>query len=180
MKKGIIMILAAFLLFSATGCSALREAKSLLEPTETVFSIPNCSLQITADSTFEEKTGGSFDLQIKNDESYISVMAFHYIDLPENVTPWDIFEIQNEELFGKRTAVTVLEEATTLVLSNRTVTKALHSAEKDGVKNYYATHLVDIPDAEICAWVLVTAMPSYWSQHGDDLYRIVCSLTSVK
>ena len=180
MKKVIVMFLMACMLFSAAGCSVPNDTDSLFKPTEAVFSIDNYHLQITADSTFQEKTGGNYDLQITNGSTYISIMAYKYMDLPENVTPLDVYDMQNEDLFSKRTAVTVIEEAKTQSLSQRTITHALYSAEKDGVKNYYASYLIDLPDAETFAWVLVTAMPSYLSDNRDLLHDIVCSLTTIE
>lgn len=181
MKKVIIvLLLIACMLFSAAGCSVTRDTTSLSKPTEAVFSIDNYQLQITADSTFQEKTGGNYDLQITNGNTYISIMAYKYIDLPENLTPLDVYDMQNEDLFSKRTAVTIIEETKTQSLSQCTITHALYSAEKDGVKNYYASYLVDLPDEETFAWVLVTAMPSYLDNNRDYLHNIVCSLTTIK
>ena len=74
MKKVIVVLLAACMLFSAVGCSVLNETSSVLKPTEAIFSIDNYYLQITADSTFQENTGGSFDLQITNDHAYICIL----------------------------------------------------------------------------------------------------------
>ena len=179
-KKVIVVLLAACMLFSAVGCSVLNETASVLKPTEAIFSIDNYYLQITADSTFQENTGGSFDLQITNDHAYISIMAYKYIDLPEDLTPQDVYDMQNEDLFSRRTAVTVLEEAKTQSQAKQVVTQALYSAEKDGVKNYYATYLIDLADEETFAWVLVTAMPSYLDDNQEYLHNIVCSLTSTK
>ena len=88
--------------------------------------------------------------------------------------------MQNEDLFSRRTAVTVIEEAKTQSQAKQVVTQALYSAEKDGVKNYYATYLIDLADAETFAWVLVTAMPSYLDDNQEYLHNIVCSLTSTK
>lgn len=180
MKKVIVVLLMTCMLFSAAGCSVLDDTASLFEPTETVFSIDSYHLQITADSTFREDTGGSFDLQITNDNAYISIMAYKYIDLSEDLTPLDVYDMQNEGLFSQRTAVTVIEEEKTPSLSQNVVTQALHSAEKDGVKNYYATYLVDLPDEETFAWVLVTAMPSYLDENREYLNDIVCSLTPIQ
>ena len=167
-KKVMAAVLVICLLFTASGCSALDSAASLLAPTEKVFSLESYHLQLTADSTFEEKTGGSFDLQITNNKAYISVMAYQYIDLPQDVTPMDVYRAQNEDLFGKRTNVTVIEEAET---------QAIHSAEKDGVKNYYATYLMDFPEEETFAWVLITATPSYFEENRTYLQNIANSLT---
>ena len=180
MKKVIVVLLAACMLFSAVGCSALDETASIFKPTEAIFSIDNYHLQITADSTFRENTGGSFDLQITNDHTYISIMAYKYMDLPEGLTPQDVYDTQNEDLFSKRANVTVIEETQTQSLSQGAVTYAVYSGEKDGVKNYYATYLVDLTDAETFAWVLVTAMPSYLDDNQEYLHNIVCSLTTIE
>lgn len=171
MKKLTLLLLIVCMLFSAAGCSALNDVADLISPTEEVFSIEGYRLQITADSTFKTNTGGNFDLQITNGKAYISIMAYKYIDLPEDTTPQDVYDVQNEDLFSKRTNVTAIEESET---------QALHSAEKDGVKNYYATYLIDLPDAETFAWVLVTATPSYFENNKEYLNNIVYSLTTIE
>ncbi len=176
MKKIIVLFVIACMLFSTAGCSALNDIASLVEPKEAVFSIDSYHLQITADSTFREKTGGNFDLQIANDNAYISIMAYKYIDLPEDLTPLDVYDMQNEDIFSRRTAVAIIEQSKT----QSHITHAVYSAEKDGVKNYYATYLVDFPDEETFAWVLVSAMPSYLDNNKEYLHNIVCSLTTNK
>ena len=180
MKKVIVVFLLACILCSVTGCSIPNDMGSLSKPTEAIFTINSYHLQITADSTFEENTGGSYDLQITNGSTYISIMAYKYMDLPSNLTPLDVYDMQNEDLFSKRTAVKVIEEAKTQTIAQRTITQALYSAEKNGVKNYYASYLIDLPDAETFAWVLVTAVPSYLSDNRDFLHNIVCSLTTIE
>lgn len=180
MKKAIAVLLTLCVLFGAVGCSIPEGMKSVIKPTEKDFTIDSYDLRITADSSFREDTGGSFDLQITNDDAYVSVMAYKYMDLPEGTTPQDVYEIQNEDIFSKRTAVKVVEDTKEEKVDQRTVTYAVHSAERDGTKNYYATYLVDCPEQEICAWVLVTAMPSYMDKNRDYLHDIVCSLTPVE
>ena len=180
MKKVIVFLLLTCILFSAAGCSVLEKADSLLKPTDVVFAIDSYQLQITADSSFQEKTSGSFDLQITNGSSYISIMAYRYMDLPDSVTPLDVYDMQNEDLLGKRTAVAVMEETKTETVSRHTVTQTLYSAEKDGVKNYYASYLIDFSEEETLAWVLVSATPSYLTDNREYLDNIVCSLTTVE
>ena len=177
MKKVSLILLVVCMLFSAAGCTVLDEVNSLVTPTQAVFSIESYGLQVTADSTFKENTGGSFDLQITNGSCYVSFMVYKYIDLPEGVTPLEVYDMQNEDLLSKRTAVKTVEETETQTLSQGTVTKTLYSAEKDGVKNYYASYLMDLPGAETFAWVLVTATPSYQEHNRVYLHDIVCSLT---
>lgn len=170
MRKVTVLFLVIGLLLSAAGCS-------VSVPEEKVFSVDDYQLQITADSTYREATGGSFDLQITNNKTYISIMAYKYMDLPTDVTPQKVFDMQNEELFSKREAVKRIEEAKTQKTEQYTITQALYSAEKDGAKNYYATYLIDFADAETFAWILVTAAPSYLTANRDYLHNIVCSLT---
>lgn len=178
MKKAILILVVICVLFSAAGCAAVIDPESVFTSKEVVFTIDDYQLQITADETFEENTGGAFDLQLTNKKSYISVMAYKYMDLPEGMTTQDVYKMQNEDLFSKRTAVTAVEEVKTQTLSQKSITYATYSAEKDGVKNYYVTYLVDIPQEETFAWVLVTAAPSYMDHNQEYLHNIVCSLTS--
>lgn len=180
MKKIIAFLIMSCILFSAVGCSVPNNPASLFEPTETVFTIDNYHLQITADSTFNEKTDGDWDLQITNENAYISIMAYRHIDISENLTPLDVYDMQNEGLLSQRTAVNVIEKAKTQTFSQQVVTHALYSAEKDGVKNYYATYLVELPADETFAWVLISGMPSYLNDNREYLHDIVCSLTTVK
>lgn len=178
-KRILVLLMAVFLLLSAAGCS-MPNGASPVAPTEAVFSVENYPFQITADSTFRENTGGSFDLQITNDRCYVSIMAYAYIDLPSDTTPLDVFAMQNEDLLNRREAVTLIEEAATQTTDRCVLTQALYSAEKDGTKNYYATYLLDFPQDQVFAWVLVTAAPSYLTNNREMLHNIVCSLTPVQ
>lgn len=179
MKKAIVLLMVVCMLFCLVGCSMSNDILSVLDPAEEIFSIDSCRLQITADSTFQEKTGGSFDMQITNGKCYISIMAYRYTDLTEGITPQDVFDIQNEDLFGKRDNVLIIDAVQTQSMSGKSLTQAMYSAEKDGVENYYLTYLVDLPDKETVAWVLVTAAPSYVESNREYLHNIVCSLTAV-
>lgn len=163
--KRILLLLAACALIFAAGCTASDHTAA-----PAVFAIDDYGLQLTADSSFREDTNGSFDLQITNDKAYISVMAYKYTDLPDSTTPLDVYHTQNEDLFSKRDAVTAIEESET---------RGLYSAQRDGVKNYYATYLLDFPEAETFAWVLITATPSYLEANRDSLDSIVETLTPI-
>ena len=127
-----------------------------------------------------KSTGSNFDLQITNGNSYIGIMAYKYIDLPNGLTPLDVYDMQNEDIFSRRESVAVIEEAETQSLPNGVLTQAVYSAEKDGVKNYYAAYLVDLPEEETFAWVLVSAIPSYLVANREYLHNIVCSLSTTK
>lgn len=180
MKKIIGILLTLCLLFALCGCNALERATSALQPKEAVFAVNGYPLQLTADTTFQEKTGSSFDLQITNDRCYISVMAYQYSDLPQDVTPQDVYTIQNEDLLGKRDNVTALEAIKTQTLPGCNISYEMFSAEKDGVENHYATYLMDFPDSRICAWVVITATPSYMTKNRETLHNIACTLSSAE
>ena len=171
----LICLLALCILLTASACSLPNPSA----PEEKVFSIGDYNMQITANTDFHEKTGGSFDLQITNDKCYISIMAFRYIDLPADTTPFDVFDLQNEDLLGRREKVVTIEDARMQVLTKGSLTNSLYSAEKDGVKNYYGSYLMDLPSDESFAWILVTAAPSYFEHNRADLERIVSSLKSI-
>lgn len=185
MKRIISLLLVVCIALPFAGCSAVLERLSTVmpmetEPTEKTFTVNNYPLQIVADTSFYDKTGGSFDLQITNDSCYLSVMPYLYSELPEGIAAQDVYDIQNEEIFSKREAVTPVAEAKTQSLPQGEMIYGVYSAEKDGVENYYATYLIDFPGQEICAWVLVTAVPSYYQSNTDYLHNIVCSLSAVE
>ncbi len=174
MKKFYCVLLLICTVLSASGCADLLPAQT---PRETVFPIDAYHLQITADSSFKSVEVSNFDLQITNGSVYLSVMGYHYIDLPTDSAPIDYYNFHNEDMFSRRQNVAVIEEAKTESSAERTLIRTLYSAEKDGVKNYYASYLVDFPEAGVFAWVLVTSTPSYMQNNSAALHEIVCSLT---
>lgn len=176
MRKIIIFLLTVCMALSFASCDAINGAINELSPQEKVFLVEDYNLKITADDTFEDKTGGSFDLQITNDKSYVSIMAYKYEDLAEGQTTLDIYDAQHEDLMGKRENVSTLEERKTEEKSEYTLTQTLFSAENDGVKNYYLSYLVDFKDDGTFAWVLVTGTPSYIKSQREYFHNIVCSL----
>ena len=98
----------------------------------------------------------------------------------DDSTARDVFDVQNNELLSKRDAVEEVEAPTTQSLPHCQVIRALYTAERDGSKNYYETYLLDFPESQILAWVLVTATPSYATSHRDYLSDIVFSLTPTR
>lgn len=176
MKKAMIFLMVVCILWAAAGCSVLTPA----EPVRKAFLLESYGLQIVADDTFYEKTGGSFDLQLTNDKSYISVMAYRYSDLPEGTTARDVYDIQNQDIFGKRDAVAEIEKTETFSLPQGEAIRGVYTAKRDGNENYYVTYLIDIPEEEVLAWVLVTTLPSYYPNQKEHLDNIVCSLSAAQ
>lgn len=178
MKRILLLLVCTCVMLSASGCKTPIDLP-FEEPAEKVFSVEAYGLQLTADTSFAEATAGEFDLQIKNDYAYISIMAYRYTDLSEELTPLQAFQMQNEDIFSRREEVQLLEEEKTESFSDHTLTKALYSAKRDGVKNHYAMYLVDFPEKEIFAWVLVSAMPVDMESEGETLHKIVSSLKPI-
>ena len=83
-------------------------------------------------------------------------------------------------LLGKRDNVTALEAIKTQTLPGCNISYEMFSAEKDGVENHYATYLMDFPDSRICAWVVITATPSYMTKNRETLHNIACTLSSAE
>ena len=164
------------MVLSFASCDAFDSVINELKPQEKVFLIESYNLKITADDTFEDKTGGSFDLQITNEKSYVSIMAYKYEDLSESQTTLDIYDAQHEDLLGKRENVSTIEERKTEEKSEYTLTQTLFSAENNGVKNYYLSYLIDFKDDETFAWVMITGTPSYINSQRDYFHNIVCSI----
>jgi len=170
-KKFVIFMITTCILLSFAGCAFFS-----LTPKETIFLIEDYKLQITANSTYREETGGEFDLQITNSKTYISIMAYSYEDLPEDTTALEVFDIKNEDIFSRRDDVKTIEEPQTNQYPERTVKQALYSANKDGKSNYYLIYLIDFPEEEKFAWIIVTATPTYFSKNRGTLQDIVLSL----
>ena len=168
MKKALILSLILSLLLSAAGCS-------LLNPAPKDFDVADYNMVITADEGFKEDTGGDWSLQITNYKTYISVMPFTYEEL-DDITPEEIYSLQNEDIFTRREDTKVLEEEAKKTENGKTIIRTAFSAVLDGEENYYVCYLVDIPESEICAWVLVTTLPEYYNSVKENSDTIVASL----
>ncbi len=163
----VIFTLCICLIFS--GCSSA--------PKEITHEITDYNLQITADSKFKDAKSESWDLQLSDGMSYISVMAYSYSDLAEGQTPKDLYNYHNDDLFSRRENVSVIEKEKAEKTSTANVVKTRFSAEKDSSKNYYDSFLFEFEKGEVFAWVLISATPSYLEKNTNELHNIVYSLT---
>lgn len=168
MKKALILSLILSLLLSAAGCS-------LLNPAPKDFDVADYNMVISADEGFKEDTDGDWSLQITNYKSYISVMPFTYEELGD-ITPEEIYSLQNEDIFTRREDAKVLEEETKKTENGKTIIRKVFSAVLDGEESYYVCYLVDIPESEICAWVLCSTLPEYYDSIKEKSDTIVASL----
>ena len=161
-----------------SGCNS--QFSNIQDKKEKTFKVYGYDLKITANSNFKDDSEDSpWDLQITNNNVYLSVMAYEYIDLSEGQSPKDLYDFHNEDLFSRRENVSVIEEEATQTLTGKNITKTRYSAEADGNKNYYDTYLIDFTESEVFAWVLVTGTPSYLKNNTEELESIVYSLETV-
>lgn len=167
----------AVLVMMLTGCGLLDSYAHFVAnnaATDRKFKVEGYDITLTASKEWEKSADTSFDLQIGNGSSYLSIMAYDKIDLAERETPEDIYDWHNEDLFSRRDNVKLVEEPVTYTSNGKVITRTMYSAERDGVKNYYCSCLVTFEDDEdVFAWVILTGTPSYLVDHRDDILEIV-------
>lgn len=137
------------------------------------FEVEDYGITLTASKDWEKSEETPFDLQIGDGNSYLSIMAYDKIDLADDQTPEDIYKWHNEDLFGRRDNVELVEEPITYTGNGKTITRAMYSAERDGMKNYYCSCLVTFEGGDVFAWVIMTGTPSYLVKHLDSMLEIV-------
>lgn len=196
MKKGLALILAGSMLF-LTGCAEIagqvissvvngEEAEYEEEyegeyEVDQVIAVDGYDIEVGFRDGWERRSDGetAFDLQCiyGDDDACASFFYFYYVDLTEDTTAEDVFEIQNQEIIGKRDHVVILEEASERKSGDKTIQSLLFSAENEGHKNYYYTHFVEFgKGSDQFAWVLFTCMPSDMDKFRAEFDEIIDSL----
>jgi hypothetical protein len=141
------------------------------------IAVPDSGITFTFPESWRELADKEpYDLQCTNGNAYASVFAFRAIDLSENTTPLDIFEMQKEDLFSRRTNVKKISETEDYLSDDARIRSELYSAEKDELKNYYYCNVIDLAgDTGAFAWLIFTAVPSYADRNLDTWKQIVKS-----
>ena len=144
---------------------------------ETVFFINDYNINFSFSNEWENVTTDTpFDLQCTNGQSYASVFAYYTIDLAEGETPYDIYEIQKDDIFSRREQVKKVSDEIVYEVNDKRIHSELYSAERDGVKNYYYVNLIELNEQEdLFCWVLFTAIPSYAKANIDEWKAIIAS-----
>ena len=166
-------LVAIALVGSGTACSQVAaNTFVVVEGYDIGFSFPKGWEKVTDKAPY--------DLQFTNGECYGSVFAFNVGDLPEGLTPLDVYRRQRDDLVGKRKRVEFLSDETVADDAHTRIRSVLFSGEKDGAQNYYYGNLVELkarPD--VFAWVLFSATPSYAKKNLDVWKTIVASARPV-
>ncbi len=179
LKKLLLSILIiSIALFSGYGVvrSVIGEAEKNEE-----FFIEDYNIMVTTPSGWEGDFDTNFDLQCLSPkgDTYLSVFAYTYLDYSEDETPIEFFKKQNDGVLLKRDNVVTIEEISKTEFDNRVIYSSLHSAERDGTKNYYNSYLIDFYYDERLVWVLCTGMPSVIDREQTNLEQIITDITVV-
>ena len=162
-----------------------KELKKALEKgveKKQVFQVIPYDMRFTFSDDWEETTDHSqFDLQMKRgNRYYCSIFGFKDIDLANDMTPEDIYELQKEDLLGKRDFTELVREEPVWEDESRKIYRELYSGELDGIKYYYYCCLVDFKEpAQGLAWVVFSGVPSWVENDVEELDQILMSAEDV-
>ncbi len=200
MKKRFVFLVMTFIFAVLIGCgcgikkelddsakkaesiSAAMQKKSENEESEekskekVVFDVVPYDICFTFSDDWENTTDDSpFDLQMKRDDRYYcSIFGFKDIDLSNGMVPEDIFELQKEDLFGKRDFVELVKKEPVWENEKKKIYRELYSGELEGEKYYYYCCLIDFKEpAEGLAWVIFSGGPSWIENDIQDLDEIL-------
>jgi len=179
-KKRMITIVLVLVMVMLTACTSDTPASNT--KAEKVFKIEDYNISFSFPNNWKkEMDGAPYDLQCSNEESYACIFTYHKIDLSEGQTPLDIFNIQNDDIFSRRENVKKISEEKVDEFENKRIHSVLYSAENGGVKNYYYCNLIEFKEeADVFAWIIFTAVPSYSDAHIDEFKAITASANWTK
>jgi|SRR5690554_3856617 len=130
--------------------------------------------RLTLPEGWKEVDDTQFDLQLTSGRAYVSVFVYFKNELAELQIPLDVQEQHLKDLFSKREYVEKITEENIIELTDKVIYSVLYSAEYNGVENYYYCNLVDFKgEADIFAWILVSALPSYFTENNDIWSEII-------
>jgi hypothetical protein len=168
-----LVLVAMILLTACMGSIPAAENTFLIKDYNISFTFPKDWSQVTKDTPY--------DLQCTNGDSYASIFTYYKIDLSEGQTPLDIYNLQKDDLFSKRENVKEVSGEEVIETDNKLIHSVLYSAENDGIKNYYYCNLIEFSeDAEVFAWVVFTAIPSYAVANMNTWKTITASAQQVE
>lgn len=185
-KKFILINIILILVMSLCGCinygyyfgqySYLAELNKANKDKE--FTIDDYGLSFTATEKWEiDDNPGEFDIQIKDGDSNISIMAYYSSEIPDGWTSEYTYEWQNEELFRKRDNVSEVEPLQVIESEGKTIFTTMISAEREEVKNYYYSCLVQFDDNEdVFAFVIFNGVPSHIMAHKEEFLKYMSSM----
>lgn len=172
----IIILLSMIMLMSCINHQSLLNEKKVFQVDDYNFklSFPNNWTKV------DKKT--PYDLQCTNGKSYASIFLYYKSDLGEEQTPLDIYNFHKNDVLNKRKNAKIISKEIVTEIENKKVRSVLYSAEKDSFKNYYYFNLIEFKeaDADIFAFIIFNAIPSYFENNTDLWKTIISSAEWVK
>jgi len=119
---------------------------------------------------------GPFDLRCFNGSAYFNTFLYYPIDLSKGQAPYEIYQLQTDDLLSRRDNVEKIGDEKQFDLKDKHITLQMYSAEKEGIKNYYYSTLVEFKEEDSpFLWVLFTSVPSYALEHQQEWEEILKS-----
>lgn len=170
MKKIISVLCILCCTLSLTSCALFGQTAYAPKS----FEIESYAMTLTADSSYSrgETEEGSWDLQITDEHSYISVMC--YYDYETGDTPEELYALHNNDIMQKRENVTLVKEMEKTEKDGAVILHTVYTASLDGVKNYYSSYMFDFDGA--MAWLLITSGVSNYKKNSEKLDGFAKSL----
>lgn len=170
-----MMILMVFL----SGCAINTDVQDEREDNE--FYIEDYGISLSVPKEWEEcESESEYDLYLTNGGSYLGVMAYLMIDLPQEYTMEGYYELQNESFLSRRENVEIVEPQQTITCEGKKITTTMFSGERNGGKSYYYICLVTFDDKpDEFAYVLISSIPSQMLKHQEDMLNILKTMEYV-
>ena len=180
MKKIFMGILLLALCAVLAACKGSKTGDAARSKTCEIFQVGDYPIAVTTPSGWEkESDSGSFDLQCISPklDMYLSVYGFSALDLSEEQTAQDLFELQADAVLSARDNVAEIEPVSMTEDNGKIIYSALYSAERAGVKNYYHFFFIHFKSTDNMAWILFSGMPSVIEKNQDTIDEIITAVT---
>lgn len=142
------------------------------------FYIDDYDLTLTTSKYWREVNDETeYDLYITNGECYLGVMAYYMIDLIDDYTVEDVYEIQTQEILKNKKNTALVEPTETITCEGKTISATMYSGEYEKYKFYFYSFMVTFDDnPDVIAWISVTNTPSDMLKHKEDILNIIKTL----
>lgn len=147
--------------------------------TSEVFQVGDYPILITTPNGWEEEADpGNLDLQCisPKHDVYISAYGYSALDLAEEQTAKELFELQTAELFSARDNAAEMEPISMTEDEEKVLYRNLYSAERDDVKNYYQLFFIHFKNTGDMAWIMINGMPSIIEKSQDTIEDIIAKV----
>lgn len=176
MKKLLAIMLSLSLCISLSACKDGMSSYIASQEASEIFRVGDYPILITTPNGWtKEDDMGSFDLQCRSPkrDMYLSVYGYYGIDLAEEQTTQELFELQINEILSLRDNVTEIEPATSTEGDERTLYSSYYSGEQDGCKYYYRFYFIRFKTTDDMAWISFNGMPSVVEKNKEAIDEIV-------